>query len=220
LLDFKGAKALVFGPDAADGTVGGVPLADLGDGAAKLGADGFNEGGVVTNGDGVGEGELNGTASGVTSSLRTGLAGEEDGNVSPDSAEALALVVVEADAESDEHNDGSDAPDDAEHGEEAAEFALPEGTERLFEDLDYRHSRDDTEDDAGWFRDFLRDGVDIWKGFRAGGFGMNPCNKINMGLKAIERPDGEIGGHSGLKIVRHMLLPFAMCVKILNLIAL
>ena len=43
LLDGERAEALVLGPDAADGTAGGVPLADFGDGAADLGGDGLDE---------------------------------------------------------------------------------------------------------------------------------------------------------------------------------
>ena len=43
----EGAEALVLGPDTADGTAGGVPLADFGDGAAQLGAYGLYERGAA-----------------------------------------------------------------------------------------------------------------------------------------------------------------------------
>ena len=53
----------------------------------------------------------------------------------------MLLVNVEADAEADEQNDRGDAPDDAEHGEEAAELGLPECGKRLLEDLAKGHGR-------------------------------------------------------------------------------
>ena len=45
------------------------------------------------------------------------------------------LLDVEADAEADEQDDGGDAPDDAEHGEHAAELVVPQGGDGLAEDL-------------------------------------------------------------------------------------
>ena len=139
LLDLEGAEALVLGPDSADGTAGGIPLADLGDGAAQLGADRFDEVGAVTDGDGVADSEADVASSGVASGLGAGLAAEEDGDVSANAAEALLLIEIEADAEADEHDDRCNAPDDAEHGEEAAEFVLPERGQGLFEYLEKRH---------------------------------------------------------------------------------
>ena len=68
-----------------------------------------------------------------------GLAAEADGDVGADGLEALLLVVAEADAEAHQQDDRGDAPDDAEHGEEAAELVLPQRGEGLFEDLEKRH---------------------------------------------------------------------------------
>ncbi len=53
--------------------------------------------------------------------------------------EVLLLVDAEADAEADEQDDRGDAPDDAEHGEKAAELGLPECGQRLLENLAKRH---------------------------------------------------------------------------------
>ncbi len=71
LLDGEGAEALILGPDAANGTAGGVPLADLGDAAAKLRADSFDEGGLLLDGDGVVDGEADVAAGGVAAGLGT-----------------------------------------------------------------------------------------------------------------------------------------------------
>ena len=133
------AEALVLGPDAADGAAGGVPLADLGDGAAKLRADGLDERGLLLDGDGIIDGEADVAAGGISSGLRAGLAAEDDGDIGANGLEMLLLVDVEADAETDEQNHRGDAPHDAEHGEEAAELCFPERGQRLLEDLVERH---------------------------------------------------------------------------------
>ena len=66
LLDGERAEALVLRPDAAYGAAGGVPLADLGDGAAQLRAYGFDERGLLLDGDGVIDGEANVAAGSVS----------------------------------------------------------------------------------------------------------------------------------------------------------
>ena len=141
LLDGEGAKALILRPDSAYGAAGCVPLADLGDGAAQLRAYGFDERGLLLDGDGVVDGEANVAAGGVSAGLCAGLAAEEDGDVGADAAQMLLLINVEADAETDQQNDRGDAPHDAEHGQEAAKLRLPEGGQRLLEDLVERHRR-------------------------------------------------------------------------------
>src|SRR5277367_4046382 len=116
MLDGAGAEALILGPDAADGAAGRVPLADFGDGAAKFGADSFDECGLLLDCNGVVDGEADVAACGVTSGLGSGFAAEEDGDVGADAAEALFLVCVEADAETNEKDDRGDSPHDSEHG--------------------------------------------------------------------------------------------------------
>ena len=134
------AEALVLRPDTADTATGGVPLADFGDRGAKLGRDGFDERRELLDGDGVIDCEGDVSASGVASGGHAGFAGEADGDVGADALEAVLLVGAEADAETDEKDDRRDAPDDAEHGEEAAQLGCPESGERLFEDLEKGHS--------------------------------------------------------------------------------
>ena len=130
---------LVLRPHAADGAVGGVPLADLVDGPANLRRDGLDERRKLLDGDGVVEGRVDVAAGGIALVGHAGLAAEADGDVGADGLELLALLNAEADAEADEQDDRGDAPQDAEHGEEAAELRLPECGKRLLEDLAKGH---------------------------------------------------------------------------------
>src|SRR5581483_4474193 len=139
LRDGEGAEVLILGPDAPDGTVGRVPLADFIDALADLGRDGFDEGSELLAGDGVVDAEENVAAGGIALVRHAGFAAEHDGDVRADGGELLALLDAETDAEADEENDRGDAPEDAEHGEEAAELRLPEGSECLLEDLAKGH---------------------------------------------------------------------------------
>jgi len=141
LLDGEGPEVLVLGPGSADGAVGGVPLADLVDGADDLRRDVFDERGKLLDGLGVFDLEGDVAACGVASEGHAGFAAEQDGDVGADGLHLLLLVDAEADAEADEKDDGGDAPNDAEHGEKAAQFGVPKGGERLSEDFAERHGR-------------------------------------------------------------------------------
>jgi hypothetical protein len=80
----------------------------------------------VLDGDGVLDRESDVATGGVALVGHRGLATEADGDVRADGGELFALLDAEADAEPDEQDHRGDAPEDAEHGEEAAELRLPE----------------------------------------------------------------------------------------------
>ena len=141
LFDGEGAKALVLRPDPADGAVRCIPLAHLGDGATQLRTYGFDQRGLLLDGDGVIDGEANIPAGSVSACLSACFSTEEDGNVSADAAEMLFLIYVEADAEADQQNDRGDTPHDAEHRQKAAKLRFPERGQRLLKNLVERHRR-------------------------------------------------------------------------------
>ena len=120
---------------------GRIPLADFGDGAAQLGAYGFDQRGLLLDCDGVVDREANVAAGGVSACLCAGLSAEEDGDVGADAAQMLLLIHVEADAETYQQNDGGDAPHDSEHRQKAAKLRFPERGQRLLENLVERHRR-------------------------------------------------------------------------------
>ncbi len=54
-------------------------------------------------------------------------AAEDNGDIGANALEVFLLIdSSKSDAEPDEQDNGSDAPDDAKHGEKAAELGLPE----------------------------------------------------------------------------------------------
>jgi len=125
LFDGEGAEVLVLGPGAANGAAGGVPLADLADGADDLRRDVFDQRGELLDGDGVVDLEDDVASGGVPAGGHGGFAAETDGDIYAEVLHVLLLIDAETNAETDEKDDRGDAPDDAEHGEKAAELGLP-----------------------------------------------------------------------------------------------
>ncbi len=134
-LHFERAEALIVGPDSADGTGCGVVAADFGHASAQLGADGFDEVGFLLDEEGIADRETHFASGGVASGLFAGAAAPDDGQVDADGFQTLLLIVAEAFAETNQQNDRGDAPDDAEHGEEAAELMSCNRIGRLPQDL-------------------------------------------------------------------------------------
>ena len=85
-----------------------------------LGTDAFDQRSPLLDGNSVANVHPDRPSSRVASGLHPCLAAEEDGDVDPDASHPVLLIKVEADAESDQQDHRSDAPDDAEHRQEAA----------------------------------------------------------------------------------------------------
>src|SRR5664279_3189627 len=110
-----------------------VELAGLRHRALQFGADGPDEIALFLDEAGVVDVEDNQAASGESADLRAGAASPDDDQVLAQRLHVLLLVFAEAEAESDQQNDGGDSPDDSEHGEEAAHFVGAQGGNGLLE---------------------------------------------------------------------------------------
>lgn len=122
-------------PHPADGPRGGVVAAHFGNTAPQFGTHRFDEIGFLLDENGVADGKAHNPASGVPSRLFTGASTPDDGQIDADRLHPLFLIAAESLAQSDQQDHRSDAPDDPEHGQEAAHFVRPDGTGRLPQDL-------------------------------------------------------------------------------------
>src|SRR5581483_2242654 len=94
-------KVLIGRPDSGDLAIGRIELADFGDGALKLRADGLHEVALFADEARVIDAEGDGTSSGKTSDLRTGATAPDDDEVFPEGLHMAMLVLLKAKAETD-----------------------------------------------------------------------------------------------------------------------
>ena len=134
-LHLERAKALVVRPYAAHRPRGRVVAADFGDAAPQFGAHRLDQVGFVLDGVCILNRKAHRTSRGVATGLCAGAAAPDDRQVDADRFEPFFLVAAESLAQADQQNDRGDAPDDSEHGQEAAQFVRGDRGRRLLAKL-------------------------------------------------------------------------------------
>ena len=131
------ADLVVLGSDAEDLAVGGTVIADRANVfAIEHGRNVLMRARLAANGEVILISEMVGAAGLRAAFDRRDASGEGKHDVLAEILQLLRLPAAEAFAQTDQQEQRSDAPGDAEHGEKRAQLMGPEGGQRLANDFD------------------------------------------------------------------------------------